>query len=265
MRGSPAARRSRMSQVPSVEQSSTIDQFALHVFGQRRGQHQRQAALDHGALVVDGNQDGQEHAIPQYNGGRAPQACITELSNRPVLETNVCQASHSARPRKGTRRLRGPARERLLIVATDRISAFDYILATGIPDKGRVLTQMTLFWLDFLSDMVPNHLISRSDRYRRSSPYRDELEGRSMWVQRRKCSTWSAWRADILPAPAGRTTSRPARSAASRCRRACAKAMRLPEPIFTPATKAKAATTKTSRSSDGRASVGGELTGRCAI
>ena len=50
--------------------------------------------------------------------------------------------------------------DRLLIVATDRISAFDYILATGIPDKGRVLTQMTLFWLDFLRDTVPNHLLS---------------------------------------------------------------------------------------------------------
>ena len=50
--------------------------------------------------------------------------------------------------------------DRLLIVATDRISAFDYILATGIPDKGRVLTQMTLFWLDFLRDVVPNHFLS---------------------------------------------------------------------------------------------------------
>ena len=52
--------------------------------------------------------------------------------------------------------------DRLLIVATDRISAFDYILATGIPDKGRVLTQMTLFWLDFLRDMVPNHFSDRA-------------------------------------------------------------------------------------------------------
>jgi len=50
--------------------------------------------------------------------------------------------------------------DRLLIVATDRISAFDYILATGIPEKGRVLTQMTLFWLDFLREVVPNHLLS---------------------------------------------------------------------------------------------------------
>ena len=55
-------------------------------------------------------------------------------------------------------KIRAP--ERLLIVATDRISAFDYILATGIPDKGRVLTQMSLFWLDLLRDTVPNHLLS---------------------------------------------------------------------------------------------------------
>jgi len=49
--------------------------------------------------------------------------------------------------------------ERLLFVATDRISAFDYVLATGIPHKGRVLSQISLFWFDFLSDLVPNHLI----------------------------------------------------------------------------------------------------------
>ena len=50
--------------------------------------------------------------------------------------------------------------DRLLIVATDRISAFDYILPTGIPEKGRVLTQLTLFWLEYLKDMVPNHFLS---------------------------------------------------------------------------------------------------------
>ena len=52
--------------------------------------------------------------------------------------------------------------ERLVIVATDRISAFDWVLPTGIPDKGRVLTQLTLFWLDYLG--VPNHLLSADTR-----------------------------------------------------------------------------------------------------
>src|ERR1700722_20596759 len=69
--------------------------------------------------------------------------------------------------------------DRLLIVATDRISAFDYILATGIPDKGRVLTQMTLFWLEFLRDVVPNHLLSTD-----MSALPPEFEGRSMWVKK---------------------------------------------------------------------------------
>src|SRR6202522_1215769 len=49
---------------------------------------------------------------------------------------------------------------RLLFVATDRISAFDYVLATGIPQKGRVLTQISLFWFDFLKDIVPNHFVT---------------------------------------------------------------------------------------------------------
>ncbi len=74
----------------------------------------------------------------------------------------------------------------LLIVATDRISAFDCILPQGIPGKGRVLTQMSLFWFDFLRDVVPNHLITANvDEY--PAPlhaYRDQLEGRSMLVKR---------------------------------------------------------------------------------
>lgn len=76
--------------------------------------------------------------------------------------------------------------ERLLFIATDRISAFDYILATGIPHKGRVLTQISLFWFDFLSDVVPNHLVSAEvDRYPQTvQKYADQLRGRSMLVQR---------------------------------------------------------------------------------
>src|SRR5437879_9502497 len=54
--------------------------------------------------------------------------------------------------------------EHLLFVATDRISAFDYVLATGIPHKGTVLTQLSLFWFDFLKDIVPNHLITADVR-----------------------------------------------------------------------------------------------------
>src|ERR1700720_2671701 len=74
----------------------------------------------------------------------------------------------------------------LLFVATDRISAFDYVLATGIPHKGRVLTQLSLFWFDFLKDIVPNHLVTADvNRYPDEvKPYTDQLRGRSMLVRR---------------------------------------------------------------------------------
>ncbi len=130
--------------------------------------------------------------------------------------------------------------EHLLFVATDRISAFDYILATGIPHKGRVLTQISLFWFDFLKDIVPNHLVTADvDRYpeaiRRHS---EELRGRSMMVVRAEMfpvecvargylsgSGWKEYKATGkvcgISLPAGLKESD-----------------QLPEPIFTPATKA---------------------------
>src|SRR5438477_10787113 len=72
--------------------------------------------------------------------------------------------------------------ERLLFVATDRISAFDYVLASGIPRKGKVLTQLSLFWFDLLRDIVPNHLITADvDRYPAVlHPYREQLRCCSM-------------------------------------------------------------------------------------
>ena len=74
--------------------------------------------------------------------------------------------------------------DRLLIVATDRISAFDVVLPTGIPDKGVVLTQISLFWFQLLQDLVPHHLISAEvgEYEPRLHAYRDQLEGRSMIV-----------------------------------------------------------------------------------
>src|ERR1700680_3082469 len=130
--------------------------------------------------------------------------------------------------------------KQLLFVATDRISAFDYILATGIPHKGRVLNQISMFWFDYLSDIVPNHLITASvDRYPPAiGKYADLLRGRSMLVQRvdmfpvecvvRGYISGSAWKeykatgtVSGIKLPAGLKES-----AAS------------PEPLFTPSTKA---------------------------
>ena len=68
----------------------------------------------------------------------------------------------------------------LLIVATDRISAFDYILGSGIPDKGKVLTQLSAFWFDHIGDLVPHHVVAVDvDRFPAACrPHRDVLRGR---------------------------------------------------------------------------------------
>jgi phosphoribosylaminoimidazole-succinocarboxamide synthase len=130
--------------------------------------------------------------------------------------------------------------ERLLFVATDRISAFDYVLATGIPHKGRVLTQISLFWFDFLRDLVPNHVITADvARYPAATQgYADQLRGRSTMVMRAEMipvecvvrgyisgSAWKEYKASGrvcgIELPAGLKESGA-----------------LPQPIFTPATKA---------------------------
>ena len=130
--------------------------------------------------------------------------------------------------------------DQLLFVASDRISAFDHVLASGIPDKGKILTQLSLFWFDFLKDTVPNHLITAdassfsqrvaalSQPTRRAQHARQASEDVSRRVRRARLS---------LRAPGGRTISRQAPSAASNCLQAFANPIRLPEPIFTPAAK----------------------------
>ena len=128
----------------------------------------------------------------------------------------------------------------LLIVATDRISAFDYILPTGIPDKGKVLTQLSIFWFEFLRDVTPTHFLTANvDEYPAAlRQFRGQLEGRSMLVKRAQMvevecvargylagSGWKEYQAQGtvcgIPLPAGLRESD-----------------RLPAPIFTPSTKA---------------------------
>jgi len=128
--------------------------------------------------------------------------------------------------------------DRLLIVATDRLSAFDVVLPTPIPDKGRVLTQLSLFWFERLADVVPNHVIAAKDFTGELAPYAAALDGRAMLVRRtepvpiecvvRGYISGSGWK-DYqktggicgIALPAGLRESD-----------------RLPEPIFTPSTKA---------------------------
>ena len=160
-------------------------------------------------------------------------------SSKPViLETDFAGVQRHGRGKvRDVYRVDG----KLLIVASDRISAFDYILPTGIPDKGRVLTQLSIFWFDFLRDLTPTHFLTADvGQYPESlRPFTDQLEGRSMLVKRAnmveiECvargyisgSGWKEYQQQGtvcgIPLPKGLRESD-----------------KLPEPIFTPATKAQ--------------------------
>ena len=123
--------------------------------------------------------------------------------------------------------------DRLLIVATDRISAFDYILPTGIPDKGRVLTQMTLFWLDYLKDMVPNHFLSAD-----TSDLPPEFAGRSMWVKRADMFQVECVARGYLVGSGWKDYQKTGAVCGIALPSGLRESDALPEPIFTPATKA---------------------------
>jgi phosphoribosylaminoimidazole-succinocarboxamide synthase len=154
---------------------------------------------------------------------------------RVVRETNFAGISPAAR---GKVRDIYDCGDKLLIVATDRLSAFDVILPTPIPDKGRVLTQLSLFWFELLRDVIPNHVLSATEFPAPFDAYREDLAGRSMLVRKTaplpiECvvrgyvsgSGWKDYKATGkicgIALPNGLRESD-----------------RLPEPIFTPATKA---------------------------
>ena len=161
----------------------------------------------------------------------------------PTLNPAILETDFPGVERHGRGKVRDVYRidGRLLIVATDRISAFDYILPTGIPDKGKVLTQLSIFWFDFLRELTPTHFLTAQveDYPEPLRRFRDQLEGRSMLVKRAdmieiECvargyisgSGWKEYREKGtvcgIQLPAGLKESD-----------------RLPEPLFTPATKAQ--------------------------
>ena len=132
--------------------------------------------------------------------------------------------------------------DRLLIVATDRISAFDYVLGSGIPDKGKVLTQISAFWFERTRDIVAEpSALDRRDRVSRPAARRTPTCSRAARCscgKRIRCRS-SASRAAICRVRAGRTTSRPATVCGVPLPPRLRESDRLPAPIFTPATKAQ--------------------------
>lgn len=168
------------------------------------------------------------------------QTAVTELAQPLVLrETSLPGARLHSRGK--VRDIYEVGDDELLIVATDRLSAFDVVMAQGIPDKGRVLTQLSCFWFDFFREVVPSHFLTADVREYPAPlrPIADQLAGRSMLVKKAQpfpveCvargylagSGWKDYRATGavcgVTLPSGLVES-----------------ARLDEPIFTPATKAQ--------------------------
>jgi phosphoribosylaminoimidazole-succinocarboxamide synthase len=173
-----------------------------------------------------------------YSPDAYAKVSVNSINNPVILQTELPGIERHAQGK--VRDVYSVDADRLLIVATDRLSAFDYILPTGIPDKGRVLTQLSIFWFDFLRDVTPTHFLT-ADVGEYPAPlqaFRDQLEGRSMLVKRARMieiecvargylsgSGWKEYRERGtlcgIPLPAGMKESD-----------------KLPEPIFTPSTKA---------------------------
>ena len=131
--------------------------------------------------------------------------------------------------------------DQLLLVATDRISAFDHVLTTGIPGKGKVLTQLSLFWFDFLKDVVPNHLITADiNQYPPElAEYRDELEGRSMLVKRAQMFPVECVVRGYLSGSGWKDYQASGAVCGIRLPSGLRESDKLPEPLFTPASKSQ--------------------------
>jgi phosphoribosylaminoimidazole-succinocarboxamide synthase len=128
--------------------------------------------------------------------------------------------------------------DQLLIVATDRLSAFDVILPTPIPDKGRVLTQLSLFWFHLLKDVIPNHVIRAMDFPAPFDQFEDELAGRSMVVRKTQPLPVECVVRGYVSGSGWKDYRVTGRICGIQLPSGLCESDRLPEPIFTPATKA---------------------------
>lgn len=131
--------------------------------------------------------------------------------------------------------------DKLLIIATDRISAFDVVLPTPIPDKGKILTLMTLFWLDFLKDIIENHLITADvEKYPdQLKPYKKILKDRSMIVYKAKVIPIECIVRGYITGSAMKEYKKTGKVCGISLPPGLREADKLPEPIFTPSTKAE--------------------------
>jgi len=160
------------------------------------------------------------------------------LTTAPVLET-----SFSDLPLHGRGKVRDIYRvgDDLLIVATDRISAFDYVLGSGIPDKGRVLTQLSSFWFDRMGDLVPHHVIATDPAHfpPELAPHAEVLRGRAMLCRRTRPVPIECVARGYLSGSGWKEYQQSGSVCGVVLPAGLRESDRLPEPIFTPATKAE--------------------------
>ena len=152
--------------------------------------------------------------------------------------------------------------DKLLIVATDRISAFDVVLPNVIPEKGRVLTALTLFWLDLVRDLAPNHLITADVREYPAplQKYAAELEGRSMLVRRCEVVPFECVVRGYLAGSGWKDYQKTGAVCGIALPPGLQESEKLPGPIFTPATKAEAGHDLNVSEAEMARAVGAELT-----
>jgi phosphoribosylaminoimidazole-succinocarboxamide synthase len=159
------------------------------------------------------------------------------MLNRIVLQTSFPELTLHAR---GKVRDLYNLNEHLLLVATDRISAFDCVLGTGIPEKGRVLTQISLFWFDFLKDVVNNHLVTaKVEEYpEQLQKFADQLRGRSMLVKKAQMVDVECVVRGYLSGSGWKDYQKDGAVCGIKLPSGLRESDKLPEPIFTPASKA---------------------------
>jgi phosphoribosylaminoimidazole-succinocarboxamide synthase len=154
-----------------------------------------------------------------------------------VLETHLGSLPLTARGK--VRDIYALSSDQLLFVASDRISAFDHVLASGIPFKGKILTRLSLFWFDLLKPIVPNHLLTADAEHfpPELQPFLDQLEGRSMLVKRARMFPVECVVRGYLSGSGWKDYQQTGSICGIKLPAGLRESDRLPEPIFTPAAK----------------------------
>jgi len=178
-----------------------------------------------------------------------------------ILQTNIPEVTLFSR---GKVRDVYSVDDKLVVVATDRISAFDVVLPSAIPSKGAVLTALSIFWFDFLNNVVPNHFISADvDTYPDPLPkYADQLEGRSMLVVRADAVPFECVARGYLSGSGWKEYKSTGEVCGIKLPSGLKESDKLPEPIFTPATKEQTGHDINISEAQMAGIVGAELTGK---